>query len=333
MVFESDNFWPNSIDINIRVASQLYTFRVDSRSASQLRKTECLAAVPVISTRHAIADSLLLSADGNMSLVTSQGQSIPVGLPVTHGDGRDEVARRMASSLSMQINGDDSMGGRIDGQRIVGLEHPTGSRVTLVYEDGESVRVSVDFMVKDRLVRQCLEAASYALSPSSFFILKRELLGRLCEAPAADSRGAWNIFSESVRLLLGFNRDRSSASAFGQLIAVAKTGRHLLARKLAAKCDRGQGSRIASGSTNQLLYGEKLDPAEAPSLLLALHLVAQDCRCIADRQADIILLAPLLQELAGHLGLVNWWDYWERLVPRTSSSSPTKSKRESLDFW
>ena len=261
-----------------------------------------------------------------MSLLTSQGQSIPVGLPVTYGDGRDEVARRMASSLSMQINGDDSMGGRIDGQRIVGLEHPTGPRVSLVYEDGETVRATVDFTVKDRLVRHCMEAASYALPPPSFFILKRELLGRLRIDSRTDSQSAWDIFSETVRVLLDLKQDKSPTTAFGQLLAGAKGGRHLLARKLATKCDRA--SPTAGGLTNQLLYGEKLEPVDGPSLLLALHLVAQDCRCMSDRQADIVVLGPLLQELAGHLGLGNWWDYWGRLVPHTALSSPTKSKHE-----
>lgn len=329
-VFESDNFWPNSINLNIRIASQLYTFRVDSRSATQIRKVECLAAVPVISTRHGIADTLILSADGSMSISTSQGHPIQVGLPTTPCDSRDEVARRMASSLSMQINGDDSMGGRTDGQRITGLGHPTGSRVTLVYEDGESVRVSVDFTVRDRLVKQCLEAASYALSASGFLILKRELIGRLRQVSVADRRGIWRVFSETVRDLLDLNQSSSAATTFGQLLDGAKHGQHRLARKLAAKCYRDESPVV--NRTNQLLYGEKLDPAEAPSLVLALHLVAQDCRCMADREPDIVLLGPLLQELAGHLRLVNWWDYWRRLVPSSSATSPTKSECESLPW-
>lgn len=280
-----------------------------------------MAAVPVISTRHDIVDTLLLTPYGTLSIATSDGQSIPVVLPTAPGDGRDEVARRMASSLSMQIDGDVSMGGRSDGHRVVGLKHSTGSRVTLVYEDGESVRVSVNFTIKDRLVRQCLEAASYAVSPTAFFVLKREVLSRSGQRSSSDSTEMWRTFSETLRGLLDLPSSTTVSSDFDQLHLQAKSGRHSLARRLSRKHD---GEATRKQNPQHLANGEKLDPAEAPSILLALHLVAQDCRCLAERQSDLSLLGPIIQDLAADLGLANWWDYWQRLVPSFPSTSPLR---------
>lgn len=311
--FESDGLWPQSVNINVHATSQLFVFKVTAKTAALVRTMACIDASPIISTRHKIHDTLVISPDGGLHIVTSDGQSIGVAMPSPTADSRDEVARRMASSLNMQIDTDDSLGARSDTRRVVALGHSTGSTVTLLYNDHENMRVSVDFTIKDRLVRHCFEAASRSLSATSFFTFKRELLARLQTAPLLGRDSAWTVFVDVVRASLGMTPAKEADTDFGQLVTRARQGLSSTARRLAAL---HTGVKMTERSRPiGLLFGQKLEASEAASLLFALHLVAQELRVAADLQVDVPRLGGLVLMLAGHMGMTQWFDYWRRLVP------------------
>lgn len=315
-VFESESLWPHYVRINLQLGSHLYVFKVDQYSASLVDTVSSISAVPVISTRHRIHDTLLLQPAGTVCLLTSGGRNIPINLPKTAGDSHDDVARRMASSLSMQVDADHPTNHTHSNRRIVGLEHAASSRVTLVYEDGERVRVSTDFTIRDPLVRQCFEAISLLPRGPDFFIFKRELLGRMQRATKLDRLEAWTVFVDTLRDMLDLNPARVPVTDLNRMVVKARQSRNSLARRLGAKCEEGKYLETEPRQP-RLLFGTKLDrTTDTNPILVALHLVAQDRRCMADGQQDTLLLGSLLLEISGKQNLVSWWDYWRRRMPR-----------------
>lgn len=321
-VYISEDLTPAKACLNIHASSHLYIFDVFLNTQVRIepiRSIPCLAAVPIISTRHAVLDTLLLLPDNSFELLTSSGRHIALTLPKQPPDGRDEVARRMASSLSMIIDEDERMTAYSD-RRIIDIVDPVNSSFTVIYEDGEKMRFSADLRVRDRLVRQCLESLSMALPAQSFFTLKRELLAQLGKLPTAqkeDSRVVWRTFATVMRGLLGLQVQQPSRTAFENLLRDAQTSPDPITRRLAIMSRRQHPSKQHI-ALPKLMCGETLHATDAAPALLALHLVGQDCRLSLARQAKLDLLAPLLLDIAGGLGRLDWWDYWKRLVPTAS---------------
>ena len=258
-----------------------------------------------------------------MRILTAGGHELQVNQPRRSNDTHDEVVRRMASSLSMQVDSDDSTGPRSRDRRIVGFKYPAGSRVTICYDDGETARASFDFAIKDRLVRQCSEALACVLAAADYFIFQRELLTRLQCGLKVDPLSAWGILSTTLKDLLQMTRGTSVSNDFNAVLAKAQRISRPLLRRL------GQSIELRDTRPqlrNPPVCGQTLAPALAPAILFALHMVAQNNRCLASTQADLLLLGPCCSELAGSLGLSGWYDYWMRLVPSKGGSLVGKSK-------
>ena len=174
--------------INIHLSSPthsatLFTFHAQSDhkrpshfSISPTYSISCKSALLVLSARHTVFDTIVLSQAGELQLVTSFGRLIPLSVPKSPNDGRDEVARRIASSLSMALDDDDDMGVRAAERSLVELVDPAGTRCTAIFEDGEKLRISVDFRIDCDPSRQCFEALSCVLPVEGLFSLKREVL-------------------------------------------------------------------------------------------------------------------------------------------------------------
>lgn len=258
-----------------------------------------------------------------MRILTAGGREIQVNQPRRPNDTHDEVVRRMASSLSMQVDGDDSMGQRSRDRRIVGFKYPAGSRVTICYDDGETARVSFDFTIKDRLVRQCSEAFACVLAPLDYFIFQRELLTRLQSGLKVDPLSAWDIFLTTLKDLLRMARETVVSNDFNTLLSKAQRSSRPLLRRLGRSIELPD---TLPQSRNPPVCGQILASALAPAILFALHMVAQNNRCLASTQADLLLLGPSCSKLAGSLGLVGWYDYWMRLVPSDGGSLAGESK-------
>lgn len=310
-VFISENLWPRSVCVNIQYPSELACFKITPTTCEIGRRVQCKAAVPIISTRHRVQDTLVLRHDGSLTILTAEGREIPVRQPRRPCDTHDEVTRRLASSLSMQVDPDERA--RPRDRRVVGLRYPAGSRVSVSFDDGETLRVSLDFTIKDPLVRQCSEALSCVLPPSDYFILQRELIQRLRSTRLMGHQSAWNIFVATLQDLLRMPRPTLPTSGLEALVSKARQSSRPIHRRLAERV--AKPTTPSPMSTGTALHGEHLDPSNIPSILFALHMVAQDCRCLSARQADLLLLGQFLSELAGSLALVGWWDYWQRMVP------------------
>jgi anaphase-promoting complex subunit 1 len=311
-VFTSENFWQESVWINIHYSTELLCYKFDGRSVSSTAPVPCIAAVPIISTRHNIYDTLILECDGKMRIKTSAGRSLPVQVPTPPNTAHEDMARRMAASLSMQIDGERPLGP--PACNVVDVRYPAGSRATLIYEDGESIRVSFDFRIKHRLVRQCFEAMNDVLSPDALFVVKQELV----RIPARRDVSPWQAFVKAIRRVLRLDSTSTSPSSFATLVLATKQSSNPILTRLAAKVSRTGPTKTEAKSAADSQSG--LESSDAERILLALHMVAQDCRCRSDRQDDLLLIGPLLSELSGSLGATNWWDYWQRLVPSCSGA-------------
>jgi len=260
-----------------------------------------------------------------MRILTAGGCEIPVNEPRRPNNTHDEVVRRMASSLSMQVDSDDSMGtrDRTQNRRVVGLQYPAGSRVSIRYDDGEIARVSFDFTIMDRLVKQCSEALACVLSPPDYCIFYRELITRLQSGLRLDSLTAWDILVTTVKDLFRIQRQPTHSRGRDALLAKAQQSPRRLLRRLAQNMEPQDTKPPAF---HPPVCGQVLAQSLMPSVLFALHMVAQNSRCLASTQTDILVLGPLLLDLASSMALVGWWDYWIRLVPYSRSALHEKSK-------
>ncbi|KAL7423866.1 Anaphase-promoting complex subunit 1 [Cryptotrichosporon argae] len=276
-IFITEEREPSRYHLNIHLADALFIFDVHEQAKRTVfagpRAIACTAALPIISTRHSIHDTLIVT-DAALRLLVGDHM-----IPITVPESRDDVARRLASSLSMAVEARE--------RRVVGLEEAGETAAVAIFEDGERIAVDVDRRPRG-VVRQCIEALAYLLPPEAWSTFAAELIG----APT------WDALVTALRKATGLpaaspsSRERLRASAADPI-----------ARRLAAR-----GARTTSPTTGSPT------PCTAPALL-ALHLVAQDCRLSSTRQRDLTRLAPLLVELASALGRNDWRDYWLRLVP------------------
>lgn len=321
-VFLSDDSTPSSVHINVQLPTQLYTFLASrprattSFTISPFQSLHATASVPILATRHQVHDTLVLNHAGSLELVTSGGRSLGISIPKqpATGDGRDEVAHRL-TGLRMVLEEDERMGAAE--RRIVGLSDAVGSRCTVIFEDGEKLRISADFRIQHLLVRQCFEALSYVLTPEAFFSFKRELvahLQNLSSLERGDDVAPWTVFQGVLFAMVDISLPAPQGNAYERLLEASQQSADPVTRRLAARAQAKRWQASPQPTPPQAL-GAKIDPTEIPGILLALHLVAQDCRLSSSRQKDLTAVATVLIELSGRMGRADWRDYWLRLVP------------------
>lgn len=273
----------------------------------ELREVPCLAAQPIIATRSDVLDTLVLTVEG-ARLLSASGHETPIDIPrVPTIDGRDEVARQLASSLSMVLDGD---GATLSRRSVVDLVDPSGSRVTVVYNDGERVRVSFDFTLQPGLPRRALEALSYALSPEEYAELSETYLQELQARPAPerlDLGCQWETFAEVLCTKCGL-APATPTDSRSKMLSAWTTQSDPILRLLA--------QRVQASSSRAPEPSSVITPATCtPSALLALHFVAQDCRLSCTSEPELSLIAPVIARLAAAVGRMDWVDYWRRLMP------------------
>jgi anaphase-promoting complex subunit 1 len=328
-VFLSDNLSKTSVQINLMISPSssspfLYTCHARHLAFPESRHTivplhylHCLSASPVLSTRHSVFDTLILHPDHTLSIHTSGNRSIPVIIPHSDSDGRDELPRQLASSLSMVLDDSASMSHHTGHRKMMMLKDEVGTRCTAVFVDGEQARMTFDFRIRSGLSRKCFEALSYILPAEAFFALKKKLLLRL---QAGTTETVWDSFSQSVRALLGFSATSPHLSPLDSLTSKAEntsdsTTRRLAARVRARRPTPSTGATDVSASSTDVEFSETAAP-----ILLALHLVAQDCRLSMRSRGDLKKVVALILDIAGQIGRIDWWDYWMRLLPCTPTT-------------
>lgn len=134
-------------------------------SISEVEAVECLSAIPIISTRHRIHDTLMLSSAGELQLQSSDCRTITISPP--------------------------------DGRRITNFSDPVGSAFTATFDDGSRSRCNVDCRLKDDLALACFESLSLFLPPQDFFNLKVELVARRATS--------WSSFNDVLEAVLGLS--------------------------------------------------------------------------------------------------------------------------------
>ena len=334
-VFLSDDLSPSSVYINFFVAGlsnpgKLHSFRIQLNttsypyfSVSEIYAISCVSAIPVLATRHDVSDTLIVTTEGSLAIITSSGRRLTLNIPKQLSDGRDEVAYKLASSLNMTVDDDDLMDGRRPDQKVVNLLDPVGSRCTVIFEDGKQIRISADLRIHHELLRRCFEALSNVLSEEGFFILKRELLAQMNSLSAVQRRSdaaIWAVFSKVLQQMLGFSVSDVQQSAFGTLLSRATEASDPITRRLAGVVRDRHSPHDNDSLTGEttLIFGEMLPLFDAAPVILVLHLVAQDCRLSSTRRADLLRMAPLVIDIAARIGKVEWQDYWMRLMPTTT---------------
>nr|XP_019044670.1 hypothetical protein I302_06583 [Kwoniella bestiolae CBS 10118]OCF23600.1 hypothetical protein I302_06583 [Kwoniella bestiolae CBS 10118] len=251
------------------------------------------------------------------------GRHIAFQVPRQAREGHEEVARKLASSLRMAVN--DKHTRANSDRRIVNLLDPMGPRFTIVYEDGETLRVDADSRVEHRLTGQCLEALSYVLPALQFFFVKREVLTALQNIPIvlrSEGKEVWKVFGTTLRAMLQVEGESHPHTPFEHLIMDGQKSPDAIIRRLAHRIGK-KDTALRPLPMSNLMYGETLRLEDAAPVMLALHLIAQDLRLSSTARSEIGGIVRLISDLASKMGRSDWKDYWARIIPHEVSDLNT----------
>lgn len=314
-MFVSENISPGHCLLNIHIKDRLYTFAAETTSGGQwrinpVRCVECVSALPVISTRHNVLDTLVLLADGSLSILTCDGHPVPLRVPPL--DEHDEVAKILATLDALGRESPSGGDRPSSDTRIVALGDPVGHLFTARLADGRSLRMSADFQLRHPVVRQCLEALSCVLPRDQIaVVLQQVVIGAVDAASPRDD--AWAAFARALAQVLGLSAaPLGRRTQSGRAYSITES----LLRELSASkpTPSSPDAGPERASTAPCLAASSL-----PAVLLALHLVGQDCRVLQSAQRHLPDVADLLVRLAYKLGKLDWADYWLRLVPQQAA--------------
>lgn len=334
-VFLSENRSPESVHLNLvltftNLPTTLFTFGVEQVSQpspafvfNAFRGVHCVAAVPVLATRTNVLDTLLLAEDGSLNLFSASSHQMAVQIPrVLTADGRDEVAHKLAASLSMVLDGDGEV--VTSERRVVDLLDASGSKVTVLYSDGDRLRVSLDFEPPQGVASRCLEALSYALSQNEFAQLSEAFLAELQQQIApqrSEVDTQWRTLSNVLYTMCGLTPS-PELDTRTELLSSWSTQSDPVLRRLARRIGRAPASTTAETVRPHSL---------TPNVLLALHLVAQDSRLSSATASWLTHLAPVLLRLSAAIGREDWVDYWRRLMPGSVVTVPLAYPSRPVD--
>jgi anaphase-promoting complex subunit 1 len=191
------------------------------------------------------------------------------------------------------------------GRRVIQLSDPVGSEFTATFKDGSRSRCAVDGRLKDNTSLACFEILSLFISPQDFFNLKVELTTR--------KANSWTAFEEVLQAVLGLSLDsQEPVRPLDRLTNQSSSSVDPLRRRLA--CLRpNYGTAMTRSRT--LLECEQFSQNNRAACLLALHLLAEDCRLDSVRETQLSKLIPLIARLANALRRPEWTDHWMRLYP------------------
>jgi anaphase-promoting complex subunit 1 len=325
-VFLSGNVSPRRVHINIHSSAALFTFcaQLDEHwSIRPFPSMPCASAVQALSTHHEVFDTVILR-DGELRILTTSGQHIPVNLSPGLSDVRDELPQQLAARLSMELDRDGPPSHHRT-KRITSLIDAYDERVSVRLDDGEPLRLKLDHRLEDSLVRQCLEAIGCILPSQALFTLKQELLSST-QAPnifrRRDIACIWEAFAQTVRTLLGMPAQRASGTPpLGGISNCAITARLALRASTKRQPDVPPDD-LTKNIARFPSPTPGFDSSSASAVLIALHMVGQDCRLAHNRQDDLARTSALILELCAAVGAKDWYDYWMRLTPSSAPKQP-----------
>lgn len=331
-IFLTNNTSPNNTHINIHSSGILFAFRArlgKHWDIEPFNSTSCTSALRILSTHRKVYDTIYLH-DGSLRLLTSTSRHICISLPRNLLDARVELPHQLASSLRMGLSIDGITNGH-RARRITNLTDAFGQCVSVHFDDGETLRLKVNHTIDDTLVQQCVEAIACLLPEPAVFALKRHLCSIIQASDAFHQRdvaSTWEAFVQVIRSVLvippypcpaGISQERSSGCAItARLAARARSKRSGV---VSSAQSTGPESRPLSRTPD-------FDSGSLTAILIALHLVAEDCRLSQSRQEDLKRISGLVLELCAASGEEDWYDYWMRLMPLSGPAIHVESGKQ-----
>jgi anaphase-promoting complex subunit 1 len=304
-VFLSENRSAESVFLNVLIPAAnghkgLFIFHVEQGAPghygfSEVRMIECLAAAPVLATRALVYDTLAVDLEGVPWLLTPSSGRLPINIFYVDVEA---VANHFATGLKLAVDGV---------RHVVDLTEASGSNVTAVYDDGQRVRVSAQTWLPEGLCRRAMEALSYALAPDVYAELSEAYLNSAFSVGAHSPSEQWQALADVVLSKCGLGVEAPSTVTTDPTLL-------RLARRVGRK-------------SKKVAAPQSVGPAACtPEVLLALHLVAQDCRLASTTEPDLLLIAPIISQLASAVGRRDWLDYWARLMPSAIEGASFSSR-------
>ena len=303
----------------------LLTFRAQQTDSGwhveQSNALPCTAASRIQSISETY--DLVVLQEGTLRVLLSAEHPIHVQLPRILLSAQDESPVQLASTLdtglSLHGNSPDYRS-----RRITDLKDGNRQRISVCFNDGESARISLDYRVRDPLVRQCVNAASSVLPSNAVFALRKELYLSLKADTVSlrASQSPWKAFAQVVRSIFDIpshpHSRRSSAQCSSECTITAR-----LAERTASTPSGNLTSLPVTKSASSLRdRSPGFDALSLHAVLLALHMVGQDCRLAQSRHNDLKKVSSLLMELCAAAGEEDWYDYWMRIMPLSASHRP-----------
>ncbi len=292
--------------VNIHITSSqsaLYTFPVEvSRSETTVHHQvsspsmmPCAGAQPVSTLHFERTEVVVLSSDKTaVGIMYGQDSLIQVATPAVLELGK----------VLGEWNGDK------DRVLATKLSDPCGSNLTVVLNNSRSYRMDLHQNPRSRLLRQALVAIEKRLPRDIVHHMRELVLGSQARSPSEISLVLEGV-SGVVAPRTVIASENLSADASDELAAFLRSCDEPDLRKAASTIARKENPAESTVEGN-------LHPAGAFALLSILHLIAQDCLLDTGRNADVVVLVPVVCRLAENLGLSAWRDFWWRLFPKLS---------------
>ncbi|KAI9571862.1 anaphase promoting complex subunit 1 [Boletus coccyginus] len=283
-----------------------------------LATIDAVSVAPVGATRKEIWDLLAVKSDGSVTIFTHGLQELPIVLGIAQaGDTGGAVKNAL-----VPVTG------------ITSIKSACVSSITLLCAGGQAYHGKFDMLPRDRLVNQALQALSLVVPTKEIFTMHREFLRtwslrNFCTSSNLEFHAL--TYGLTKILDLGFshpaNRHASHSTDWEQFFSLNVNVRNfqddpaLQHLSLPAHLKSRQFTLVAL----------KPNPLLAP-VLYTLHMLAEDLRLVVHRHDSLVLLAPLVCQIA-HIIRPEWADYWKRLCPNIMPTwpSPSTTRVEMLD--
>lgn len=275
-----------------------------------LATIDAVSVAPVGATRKEIWDLLAVKSDGSVTIFTHGLQELPIVLGIAQaGDTGGAVKNSF-----VPVTG------------VTSIKSACVSSITLLCAGGQAYRSKFDMLPRDRLVNQALQALSLVIPTKEIFTMHREFLRtwslrNFCTSSNLEFHAL--TYGLTKILDLGFshsaNRHASHSTDWEQFFSLNVNVRNfqddpaLQHLSLPAHLKSQQFTLVAL----------KPNPLLAP-VLYTLHMLAEDLRLVVHRHDSLVLLAPLVCQIA-HIVRPEWADYWKRLCPNIMPTWPSPS--------
>ena len=275
--------------------------------AAHLKDTPALSVASIRATRMGVSDLVVLKPNGSLSLFTLGTREMPMQIVgASLPDGRIKLS---GSCLPP------------DGARITYLKEGINSQVTLSFESGVDIRVSIQLMPRDNLTRQCMQMFAMLLSADIFFSFHHKFLLRWTHLGCPDyGDETYQVFCDTVLDTFDIKRsppipERNPWLALGSSSSAKRFQEDPALKRLSLPFIRA--NPVVSPPIN---HGEYHAVA-----LHGLHHVALDNVLSVDRHDTLLKLVPLVCQLAVVVR-PEWADFWKRYCPDAMDEWPASTR-------